>query len=201
VKIYIEDILSSPTEITFTEDAQELCQVLFSGQDAKAHSQEYSFEESVSIRMSHFRSEKDIFLNGTIQGSLSGQCGRCLEAYAFSLDRAFSLVLSPQPTLGQEIELGQELREDELSTSFYQGNAGDTIDVSALVQEQILLTLPSVPLCKETCRGLCSQCGVDLNQETCECQQTQQTQQKWKEQDPRLAILSSLRVSPQGATK
>ena len=148
--------------------------------------------------MSHFRSEKDVFLNGTIQGRLSGQCGRCLEPYAFSLDREFSLVLSPQPALGQEIELGQELREDELSTSFYHG---DNIDVSSLVQEQILLTLPSVPLCKEECRGLCAQCGADLNQETCECQRTQQAQREWKEQDPRLAILSSLRASPRGATK
>ncbi len=194
MKICIEDILSSPTAITFTEDAQ----ALFSGQDAKEYSQEYSFEESPSIRMSHFRSEKDVFLNGTIQGRLSGQCGRCLEPYAFSLDREFSLVLSPQPALGQEIELGQELREDELSTSFYHG---DNIDVSSLVQEQILLTLPSVPLCKEECRGLCAQCGADLNQETCECQRTQQAQREWKEQDPRLAILSSLRASPRGATK
>ncbi len=194
MKICIEDILSSPTAITFTEDAQ----ALFSGQDAKEYSQEYSFEESPSIRMSHFRSEKDVFLNGTIQGRLSGQCGRCLEPYTFSLDREFSLVLSPQPALGQEIELGQELREDELSTSFYRG---DNIDVSSLVQEQILLTLPSVPLCKEECRGLCAQCGADLNQETCECQRTQQAQREWKEQDPRLAILSSLRASPRGATK
>ncbi len=194
MKICVEDILSSPTAITFTEDAQ----ALFSGQDAKEYSQEYSFEESPSIRMSHFRSEKDVFLNGTIQGRLSGQCGRCLEPYAFSLDREFSLVLSPQPALGQEIELGQELREDELSTSFYHG---DNIDVSSLVQEQILLTLPSVPLCKEECRGLCAQCGADLNQETCECQRTQQAQREWKEQDPRLAILSSLRASPRGATK
>ncbi len=198
MKICIEDILSSPTAITFTEDAQALCQALFSGQDAKEYSQEYSFEESPSIRMSHFRSEKDVFLNGTIQGRLSGQCGRCLEPYTFSFDREFSLVLSPQPALGQEIELGQELREDELSTSFYHG---DNIDVSSLVQEQILLTLPSVPLCKEECRGLCAQCGADLNQETCECQRTQQAQREWKEQDPRLAILSSLRASPRGATK
>jgi uncharacterized protein len=108
------------------------------------------------------------------------------------------VVLIPQPALGRETELRQELREDELSASFYQG---DSIDVSALVQEQILLTLPSVPLCKEECKGLCAQCGVNLNQETCECQLTKQTQLTWKEQDPRLAVLSSLRASRQGITK
>ncbi len=191
MKICIEDILLSPTEITFNEDAQELCQVLFSGQDVK----EYSFEESPSIRMSHFRSEKDVFLSGTIRSSLNAQCGRCLEPYRFSLDRVFSVVLIPQPALGRESALGKELREDELSASFYQG---DSIDVSAIVQEQILLTLPSLPLCKEECKGLCAQCGVNLNQETCECQLTQLTS---KEQDPRLAVLSSLRASPQGVTK
>ena len=200
MKICIEDILSSPTEITFTKDDGELCQAFSSNQGGKEYSQEYSCSDSPSIRMSHFRSEKDIFLNGTIEGRLSGQCGRCLEPYVFALHREFSLVLSPQPPLGQEIELGQELREDELSTSFYHED-NDVIDVSTLVYEQILLTLPSVPLCKEECLGLCAQCGTDLNQEICACQQTKQAQHKEKEQDPRLAIFSSLRVSPQGVTK
>lgn len=200
MKISIEDILSSPTEITFTENAEELQQLLASGRGVQDVDDvdEYSFEESPSIQLSYFRSEKDVFLNGTIYGGLSGRCGRCLEPYSFSLDRAFSVVLIPQPALGRETELRQELREDELSASFYQG---DSIDASAVVQEQILLALPSVPLCKEECKGLCAECGVNLNQETCECQQTQQTQRTWKEQDPRLAVLSSLRASRQGVTK
>lgn len=197
MKIGIEDILSSPTEITFTEDAQELHQLFTSGQGVQ-DVDEYSFEESPSIQLSYLRSEKEIFLSGTIHGRLSGQCGRCLEPYSFSLDRVFSAVLIPQPALGRESELRQELREDELSASFYQG---DSIDVSALVQEQILLTLPSVPLCKEECKGLCAQCGVNLNQETCECQLTQLIQLTSKEQDPRLAVLSSLRASRQGIAK
>lgn len=207
MKIGIEDIFPSPTEITFTEDAQELRRTLASGQSLQSlggAADEYSLEESPVVQLSYFRSEQDVFLSGTVHGRLRGQCGRCLEPYSFSLDRVFSVVLIPQPALGRETELRQELREDELSASFYQG---DSIDVSAVVQEQILLTLPSVPLCEEECQGLCAHCGANLNQETCECQLPQLTQPipltqlTSKEQDPRLAVLSPLRDSRQGITK
>jgi len=44
--------------------------------------------------------------------------------------------------------------------------------------------LPMKPLCKQDCKGLCSQCGVNLNIETCQCSV------QWE--DPRLAGLKAL---------
>ena len=44
-----------------------------------------------------------------------------------------------------------------------------TIDLDALVFEQVLLQVPMKPLCAETCRGLCEQCGANLNAESCAC--------------------------------
>lgn len=58
------------------------------------------------------------------------------------------------------------------------------LDVSELAESDIILALPSKFLCKESCRGLCPQCGKDLNDGDCGCD-TRQT-------DPRLESLRQL---------
>lgn len=45
----------------------------------------------------------------------------------------------------------------------------DLINLTPDVREDILLSLPMVAVCSDTCRGLCSVCGVNLNRETCQC--------------------------------
>jgi uncharacterized protein len=175
VWIPIEDVTTSPTEVRFTEGAQELNRIL--SQDGEA---EYRLAAPLQVSVTHVRSGEDLLFTGTIDGELTGQCARCLEEYPLTLAREFSVVLVPQRALGREMELSRE----ELSASFYSGQA---IDVSALVQEQTLLALPSQPLCHEECKGLCPECGANLNLAPCECRPA------WE--DPRLAVLSTLRVS------
>ena len=43
------------------------------------------------------------------------------------------------------------------------------LDVSADVREDLLLEIPGFPLCDTRCKGLCPQCGQDLNSGTCGC--------------------------------
>jgi uncharacterized protein len=74
-----------------------------------------------------------------------------------------------------------EIRDDDLTIEFYRD---ETIDVGALVREQCYLALPMKPLCRPDCQGLCPQCGANLNETTCSCDQT------WV--DPRLAVLKAL---------
>lgn len=47
-------------------------------------------------------------------------------------------------------------------------DAGE-IDISDRVEEAIVLAIPMKPLCREDCRGLCPKCGIDLNQDRCNC--------------------------------
>ena len=46
----------------------------------------------------------------------------------------------------------------------------DSIDISPDMREDLLLHIPSFPLCSEECRGLCAQCGADLNKGSCHCE-------------------------------
>jgi uncharacterized protein len=58
------------------------------------------------------------------------------------------------------------LSKADLDVDFY---TREEVNLEAIVREQVLLTLPLKPLCRETCQGLCPRCGADLNRETCNC--------------------------------
>lgn len=53
----------------------------------------------------------------------------------------------------------------------------ESIDLTEELREAILLAFPTFPVCSSTCKGLCSQCGANLNRETCSCRP--RTQEQW----------------------
>ena len=61
---------------------------------------------------------------------------------------------------------------------------GCSLDVEQLVHNEILIHWPLRVLCKEDCRGICPKCGKDLNEGSCECDQTSP--------DPRMAVISDI---------
>ena len=58
------------------------------------------------------------------------------------------------------------------------------LDIDELVRADLFLELPTKVLCRENCKGLCGQCGRNLNFDSCECEK--------KSIDPRLEILGKL---------
>lgn len=119
-------------------------------------------------------------LTGHAVTQLEVACGRCLEPFRVPVDAAFDLRYVPQAqnTGGEE----EEVSEDDLATAFYREGM---IDLVEMLREQFVLALPMKPLCAEACRGLCPQCGTNLNTETCDCTPV------WE--DPRLAALKQFK--------
>jgi uncharacterized protein len=117
---------------------------------------------------------------GHITGELELTCSRCLEPFTLPVVGDFDLRYVPRTENAGEGE--QEVGEDDLTTAFYDD---DHIDLSGLITEQFVLALPMKPLCSEHCKGLCPQCGTNLNTGTCDCRET------WE--DPRLAALRALK--------
>jgi len=107
----------------------------------------------------------DILVRGRLQGELGLSCGRCLEPFAAPVETDFDLLLVPAPQ-GEGPE-EQELSAQELDLDFY---TGETVDLEAIIREQVILMIPLKPLCREDCRGLCPVCGTNLNRESCTCQ-------------------------------
>jgi uncharacterized protein len=88
---------------------------------------------------------------------ISGPCMRCLEATAPKLT-AEEEEFVPTAT-GEWIE--------SESSPFIEGMI---VDVNALGREALVLAMPDQVLCSADCRGLCPQCGADLNKGPCPCE-------------------------------
>lgn len=116
---------------------------------------------------------------GRVATRVQLECGRCLEAFEIPVDSPFELRYVPHVDTAGEEE--REVEEDDLTTAFYRN---ETIDLGELMHEQFVLALPMKPLCDEACRGLCAQCGTNLNKGTCDCKPA------WT--DPRLAALKGI---------
>ena len=118
-------------------------------------------------------------LVGTVATELELQCSRCLEPFPLPVAAPFDLRYLPAAEASTDVE--REVEDEDLETSYYRG---DEIDLNELLREQFYLALPMKPLCREQCRGLCAQCGTNLNAGTCDCSPV------WE--DPRLAALKNL---------
>ena len=118
-------------------------------------------------------------LVGGLQTTLRLSCGRCLEPFPFPVDVTFDLLYLPHSENVGEGEA--EVEDDDMTTAYYRD---EQIDLGQLLREQFYLVLPMKPLCRESCRGLCPECGTNLNTGTCSCVR------EWK--DPRFDGLRSL---------
>lgn len=125
--------------------------------------------------------DKDQFrVVGGVQTTLELLCGRCLQRFMWPLGATFDLRYQPYAHNAGEGE--REIEDGDLSTAFYEN---DAIDLGQLMREQLYLSLPMKPLCREDCRGLCPQCGTNWNLGKCDCRP------EWV--DPRFAALKALK--------
>ena len=146
---------------------------------ANADEEGYAIVSPVHLVMD-VRKQGDVFrVTGRLGGTLRLDCGRCLEPFDVPVDAPFELrYVSAEHNAGDgEREVG----DDDLTTAFYRDHV---IDLEELMREQFQLALPMKPLCSEACKGLCPECGANLNTNPCDCRSS------WA--DPRLKSLGDL---------
>ena len=103
-------------------------------------------------------------ITGRVQADPVLECSRCLKNFSYHVDTELSIDLASMKTLGTSPE--HELDRSELEMEFYQGEEIEPLD---FIKEQILISLPMVPLHRPDCKGLCAVCGSDLNEADCGC--------------------------------
>jgi len=112
----------------------------------------------------------DIFkLNGKPSTELLLTCSRCLKEYSYHLEIDIEENLSTNPS-NENCEI--------ISIN------NDKIDIYEIIENNLAIQLPFKRLCNEYCKGLCQQCGTNLNHEECSCDKM--------DVDPRLAGLKDL---------
>lgn len=81
-------------------------------------------------------------------------CSRCLDAFIYPID------IDIEERFTNDIDLQEE------GIMFVDG---DTLDITEITENCIVSTLPIKRLCKEDCKGLCAECGVNKNVDGCSC--------------------------------
>ena len=154
----------------------------FTDQDLKIRSRVCVLEKPVHSRMTvSLRSGNQVCIGGSLQAELKLTCSRCLKHFSSSINKGFELEYWPDPEASGEGE-EFELTYPDLVVGFYRDQQ---VDLSAMVSEQIVLEIPMKPVCSEACKGLCDQCGRDLNKGLCDCQPPSE--------DPRWALLADMK--------
>jgi uncharacterized protein len=143
----------------------------------------------VDARLEKF--DRRVLVDAHGKAELTVPCGRCLGPVSVDLPVDFELTLVPR----DEHADGRGDRED--STGPVAGTFGPTdaeeetytgkvIDLDPLVREQLVLSLPAYPVCRDDCKGLCPVCGGNLNERECGCDR--------HVPDPRWAGLKNLKL-------
>ncbi|MDY6877584.1 MAG: DUF177 domain-containing protein [Chloroflexota bacterium] len=112
-----------------------------------------------------------LLVRGIVESQLRLECVRCLEPCALPI------------TLELEEVFGLPGANQRQDGTYVVGDGG-WLDLAPLLYEQSWAAIPMKPLCRANCKGLCPQCGANLNRESCMCESTQI--------DPRLVVLKDL---------
>jgi uncharacterized protein len=123
---------------------------------------------------------QDIRLKGRLETAFEVACARCLDPVAVPVKRSFDLLYRPLGTDAGHEELS--VTDAEAEIGYYQG---DGVLLEDTLREQVLLAVPLKTICRDDCKGLCAQCGKNLNEGACSCEDG--------EEDPRWAALREIK--------
>ena len=96
---------------------------------------------------------KNVYVEGEIEYTLNAECSRCLAETEYSAVVPFD----------------EEFTEDKDDSGEVYNYARGLVDLSDMVREKVLLSMPQAVLCREDCKGLCPECGANLNETQCGC--------------------------------
>lgn len=161
MKIVLDHILGKPLELS-GDEAIDRFPALVEIQAAG----ECIFTSPVSYSLAVTKEYGHIRVSGDVKTTVSICCSRCLAEYESSISSYFTIIFRKGIVEPGFSEDETELSEDDLISSVY---SGDEIDLTHDIEEQVAMAIPLKPLCEESCKGLCPECGVDLNKSSCTC--------------------------------
>lgn len=110
---------------------------------------------------------EEIRIKGQLGVEVETLCCRCLESMHIPVKKSFDLFYRSHQTqsdVKRDEEI--ELKSSELDVGFYVGRG---LEFNDTLREQVLIEMPMKPVCRPDCRGLCPQCGANMNLAPCHC--------------------------------
>jgi len=106
-------------------------------------------------KYSFSRTSEGLLLQAELEADLEGQCSRCLEPMPVHVNTQF------EELYVFETRMKEELDEEEVPND---GN----IELGIPFRDYLLLEMPIHSICQPDCKGICLDCGQNLNTGTCE---------------------------------
>lgn len=123
----------------------------------------------VEVEGSIFMTGSILNLKASISTDLELSCSRCLMPFKYRFDG----------NVDEKFTLNSDSKDDDVIFM-----ESDTLDITEIIENNIILSLPIKRLCSDSCKGLCQICGANLNLTTCNCRKD--------DLDPRLAKLKDM---------
>ncbi len=131
------------------------------------------------------RTHHGLLLNANVRVGLVDSCARCLVDVA----RQSTLTLEEECYPTVDPATGRRMFPPDESEGVVHIDTRHTLDLTDVLRQYLLTDEPLKTLCRTDCRGLCQDCGADLNVENCSCQESPV--------DPRWSALANL-ISEEG---
>lgn len=109
-------------------------------------------DSTVAVSLALESADGGIVVRGMVRCRAGLECSRCLRPFAVDAVAEVDEVYQRVPQTADALPL-----------------VGEQLDLAPMVREVLLLGLPSAPLCRADCPGLCQGCGADLAVEACSC--------------------------------
>jgi len=104
--------------------------------------------EGIEIEFKAEAVSDGVLISGNVKSSAKGECGRCLDEINWKVDEEF-----------RELFLYESRKVDDEEEDELFAMDGDIAEIETAIRDAVVLTMPINPLCKEDCKGLCSECG------------------------------------------
>ena len=135
--------------------------------------------EPVQGTVKFLRTHEGILVQGELASVFELKCNRCLTTFHMPL----SIEIEEEFRSAIDLETGASLPTGPEEEGTLIGEK-HILDLTEVVRQLFLLAIPTTPVCTPNCKGLCPQCGVNLNEESCDCE--------IEMQDPRWSKLATL---------
>ena len=170
MEIIIYDIPESSQEFSFDTAKHEW----FARIVKEALGEAFDGTDKAELKLRLDRFEDDVDISGEFHTKYHPACDRCLERadeeFVFPIRSHMTPLYKNDRQREREADEAAdvEIIKEDLEFSYYEG---DRLHLDTFINEQIVLSQPMKHLCSENCKGLCTRCGVNLNEGPCECKE------------------------------
>ena len=127
---------------------------------------------------------EQVYFQGTVVGTLTTPCSRCVEPSSHDFEVEVQVMFLPPDAVGSREDTEAADLEDEPDVYVHDGVK---LDLAPPVYDQVVLAFPVQPLCRSDCAGLCQVCGGNRNEMLCGC--------RAESGDQRFALLKNVAFS------